>query len=335
MQKFFQFVDYKKVGKISADDIFPYIVSRMAREDLDAILAQYDNDQDEMITEEEFLMFCRHPGIILAEKVHPALQALFEGNKKFVKERVRDDKFYFKKMMRGQSPKYLYIGCSDSRIPAETMMGLSPGEMFIHRNIANLVVNTDFSLLSVVSYAVEKLRVEHIIVCGHYSCGGVMAASQNREDLGLIDNWLREIRNLIRIHGEELSELTDEAEVDGSPSPRHKKLVEINVAEQMFNLYKTNIVQKAQAFRNGFPMIHGLVYDVSNGYIKHIQIDHERYERELEIFKIPFEKPPENDSAERPDNQSLRTSEGGGLRRRDQLQKLQERLSLERKTESL
>lgn len=183
---------------------------------------------------------------------------LLENNKKWRAEMLAKDSNFFKDLANGQSPEYLWIGCSDSRVPANEVTGTKPGELFVHRNIANMVVHTDMNLLSVLSYAVETLKVKHIIVCGHYGCGGVKAAMGNKS-LGLIDNWLRHIKDVYRIHFKELDAIKDE-------NLRFRRFVELNVIEQVNDLGKTSIVQNA--WTNNQPLhIHGWVYDLENGEI--------------------------------------------------------------------
>lgn len=190
-------------------------------------------------------------------------QKLLNDNKKWVSEQLSLDPDYFKQLATGQSPEYLWIGCSDSRVPANVITGTKPGEMFVHRNIANMVVHTDMNLLSVLSYAVEVLKVKHIIVCGHYGCGGVIAAMGNKE-YGLIDNWLRHIKDVYRMHHVELDAITDKDE-------RAKRFVELNVMEQVLDLGKTSIVQTA--WKNGQPLhVHGWVYDIHDGIIKDLEV---------------------------------------------------------------
>ncbi|NQW79056.1 MAG: carbonic anhydrase, partial [Chitinophagaceae bacterium] len=162
---------------------------------------------------------------------------LLDNNKKWVKEQLVLDPQYFENLAKGQTPEYLWIGCSDSRVPANTITGTDPGEMFVHRNIANMVVHTDMNMLSVISYAVQVLKVKHIIVCGHYGCGGILAAIGNKQ-VGLIDNWLRHIKDVYRYHHKELDAIADENE-------RAKRFVEVNVMEQVHDLGKTSIVQNA------------------------------------------------------------------------------------------
>ena len=164
-------------------------------------------------------------------------QRLIENNKTWVAEQLQLDPNFFENLSKGQAPEYLWIGCSDSRVPAESITGTEPGEMFVHRNIANMVVHSDMNMLSVLSYAVDVLKVKHIIVCGHYGCGGVMAAMKNQQ-FGLIDNWLRHIKDVYRYHHDELDAIKDE-------TLRARRFVEVNVQEQVHDLGKTSIVQNA------------------------------------------------------------------------------------------
>jgi carbonic anhydrase len=198
------------------------------------------------------------------KQIEESYNKLFENNKKWVKEKTDFDPSYFKNLSKGQKPEYLFIGCSDSRVPANEITGTDPGEMFVHRNIANMVVNTDINLLSVLQYSVEVLNVKHVIVCGHYGCGGVKAALE-AQPLGLIDKWLRNIKDVYRLHRVEI-----EAETD--PEKKHRLMVELNVREQVFNLMKTSFVQKNRELY-GFPQVHGWVYDIADGYINDLNIN--------------------------------------------------------------
>jgi carbonic anhydrase len=182
---------------------------------------------------------------------------LLENNQAWVKEQTAVDPDYFINMAKEQHPNFLWIGCSDSRVPPDEITKTHPGEMFVHRNIANLVVQTDMNLMSVLQFAVEVLKVEHVIVCGHYGCGGVKAAMGNQQ-LGLIDNWLRQIKDTQQFYWNQLRDLEDNA--------RFKRLVELNVIEQVYNLGKTNIIQNAWRDR-GKPFLHGWVYDLETGYL--------------------------------------------------------------------
>jgi carbonic anhydrase len=192
---------------------------------------------------------------------------IFENNRKWIEEHTRNEKDFFRKLAADQRPDYLYIGCSDSRVTAEEMMGIKPGEAFIHRNVANLVNNVDLSVMSVINYAIRHLKVKHIIVCGHYNCGGVKAAMVPK-DLGILNPWLRSIRDVYRLHKEELSAITDEQK-------RYDRLVELNVIEQCTNIIKTAALQLSY-MNDGFPIVHGWVFDIHTGRIIDLKIDHDR-----------------------------------------------------------
>lgn len=181
---------------------------------------------------------------------------IFQNNEKWITGKLALDSDYFSKLEKGQSPKLLYIGCSDSRVSAEELMGLNPGEVFVHRNVGNLVISTDNNLNAVVQYAVENLKVEHIIVCGHYECGGVFAA-MNPSDMGQLNSWLQSIRDVYRLHRDELDSISDE-------KSRYDRLVELNVREQCINIIKIDHVQKA-LYKTGFPALHGWIFDVRTG----------------------------------------------------------------------
>lgn len=213
-----------------------------------------------------------------------ALERLFENNKKWREGKQLLDPDYFDKTSKGQHPQYLWIGCADSRVPAEEITGLEPGEMFVHRNIANMVVANDVSALSVLQYAVEHLKVKDIIVCGHYGCGGVRAAMDNKA-LGLLDNWLRNIRDVCRVHHDELTEIEDSEE-------RLNRMIELNTVEQCMNIFKVGFVQRHQA-KYGFPRIHGLVYNINNGQLKELDVDFQSYIKKYNsIYKLhTFDSP--------------------------------------------
>lgn len=188
---------------------------------------------------------------------------LLENNKAWATLKKNNDPHFFNTMTQGQNPEYLWIGCSDSRVPANEVTNTNPGEIFVHRNIANMVIHTDMNMLSVLSYAVEALNVKHIIVCGHYGCGGVLAAMGNKQ-LGLIDNWLRHIKDVYRLYHVELDSISDK-------ETRAKRLVELNVIEQVRDLGKTSIVQNA--WKKQQPLhIHGWVYDMADGLIKDLEV---------------------------------------------------------------
>ncbi len=187
-------------------------------------------------------------------------EKLLLENKSWAKEKVFDDPDFFKRLEKLQTPEFLWIGCSDSRVPANEVTNTQPGEIFVHRNIANLVVNTDVNLLSVLSYAVGHLKVKHIIVCGHYGCGGVRAAMTKQDFRPVLNMWLRNIKDVYRLHKPELDAIENEDQ-------RADRLVELNVREQVFNLAKTSIIQRTWAEGNG-PHIHGWVYGLHDGIIK-------------------------------------------------------------------
>lgn len=202
---------------------------------------------------------------------------LLKNNKTWVADMTKDDPDYFKKMSKGQSPEYLWIGCSDSRVPANEVTGTKPGELFVHRNIANMVVHNDLNLLSVLSYAVEVLKVKHIIVCGHYGCGGVEAAMSNKQ-YGLIDHWLRNIKEVYRIHQDELDEIDNHTK-------RLRRFVELNVIEQVRDLSKTPTIQNA--WRKGQQLyIHGWVYDIHDGLITDLEVTYKNANDLPELFKL-------------------------------------------------
>ena len=188
----------------------------------------------------------------------PFRKRLLENNQRWASEMTATDPTFFAKLSHQQSPKFLWIGCSDSRVPANQIVGLLPGEVFVHRNVANVVVHTDLNCLSVIQYAVDVLRVEHIIVCGHYGCGGVLAALGNEEH-GLIDNWLRHIKDVYHLHREELDAI-------GDRSQRADRLCELNIAEQAANVCYTTIVQNA--WRRGWSLsVNGFVYRLETGLV--------------------------------------------------------------------
>lgn len=189
-------------------------------------------------------------------------ERLLEGNKAWSAEKLKQDPDFFKNLTLGQNPEYLWIGCSDSRVPANEITGTKSGQMFVHRNIANMVVHTDMNLLSVLYYAVEVLHVKHIIVCGHYGCGGIVAA-MNNNDNGFVNNWLRNIKDVYEKHVIELESITD-------LKKRENRLVELNVIEQVHNLSKTIVVQ--QAWNKRALQVHGWVYGFNNGLITDLKV---------------------------------------------------------------
>lgn len=205
------------------------------------------------------------------------IEKIFENNKKWVSEKLAIDEDYFSKLAEGQHPEFLYIGCSDSRVTAEEMMGLHPGEVFIHRNIANMVNSVDLSVMAVINYAVRHLKVNHVVVCGHYYCGGIKAAMQPA-DLGILNPWLRNIRDVYRLHKEELNLIPDE-------NNRYNRLIELNVQEQCINLIKTAAVQ--QAYKERGLMVHGWVFDVHSGKLIDLKIDFKKeLETIMEIYRL-------------------------------------------------
>jgi carbonic anhydrase len=205
------------------------------------------------------------------------VREIFENNRAWVQRKLEEDKDYFRRLSLGQKPEYLFIGCSDSRVTAEELMGLKPGEVFVHRNIANMVPNSDLSSQSVINYAVNHLKVKDIIVCGHYNCGGVKAALESA-DLGLLNPWLRNIRDVYRLHRHEIDSYDDVNE-------RNKRLVELNVQEQCINVMKTAEVQKAYANRK--LKVHGWVFDIYTGQLVDLKIDFDKIlEKIMEIYRI-------------------------------------------------
>jgi len=197
---------------------------------------------------------------------------IFENNEKWIADKLSGNLDYFKELAKGQSPEFLYIGCSDSRVTAEDLMGVKPGEVFIHRNIANQVIATDNNINSVVQYAVEHLKVKHIIVCGHYECGGVKAAL-NPSDMGQLNSWLQTLRDVYRFHRKELDAIED-------AQKRFDRLVELNVREQCINIIKIDHVQRSW-YKTGFPKIHGWVFDVKTGKLIDLQLKMEEEFKEV------------------------------------------------------
>lgn len=202
----------------------------------------------------------------IAKYLRQSHERVFQKNREWAAAQKEKDPEFFVKLSAGQEPEYLWIGCADSRIPAEQITGLEPGEAFIHRNIANMVNNLDLNVMSVINYAVRHLKVKHIIVCGHYGCGGIKAA-MTPKDLGILNPWLRNIRDIYRLHETELDEITDEAK-------RYDRLVELNVIEQCRNVIKTAAVQQSYA-ENNYPVVHGWVFDFRDGLLKDLNIDFE------------------------------------------------------------
>ena len=206
-------------------------------------------------------------------------ERLLLQNKAWVEQKNNEDKDFFKRLSVTQTPEFLWIGCSDSRVPANEITGTDPGEVFVHRNIANMVVHTDMSMLSVLDYAVNVLEVKHVVVCGHYGCGGVLAAMANKQ-IGLIDNWIRHIKDVYRMH-------QDELEAIGDMKARQDRFIELNVIEQVYDLGKTSIIQNAWQKR-GAPIVHGWVYDLGNGLIKDLKVSMNSDEDMPDVYK--FEK---------------------------------------------
>ncbi len=205
------------------------------------------------------------------------LDNVFKNNQEWITNKLDSDTNFFNNLGKGQNPELLYIGCSDSRVTAEDMMGLGPGEVFVHRNIANMVISIDLNVMSVVNYAVDHLKVNQIVVCGHFACGGVKAAMQSA-DLGILNPWLRNIRDVYRIHRKELNAIQDE-------EAKYDRLVELNVQEQCINLIKTSAVQKA--YRDRGLRVHGWVFDVHTGKLIDLNIDFEGILRDImEIYHL-------------------------------------------------
>jgi carbonic anhydrase len=205
------------------------------------------------------------------------VEEVFKNNEKWIAEKLSINPNYFTDLAKGQSPEFLYIGCSDSRVTAEDLMGIQPGQAFVHRNIANLVNNVDLSVMTVLNYAVRHLKVNHIVVCGHYNCGGVKAAMQPA-DLGILNPWLRNIRDVYRLHKDELNAIADE-------DARYNRLVELNVQEQCVNLLKTAAVQEAIVGRK--LTVQGWVFDIKTGRLIDLKIDFEKILKDItEIYKL-------------------------------------------------
>ncbi len=207
-------------------------------------------------------------------------QKLLENNKKWVAESLEKDPLFFERLANRQQPPLLWIGCSDSRVPANEIIGAVPGEVFVHRNIANMVIHTDMSMLSVLDYAVNVLKVKHIIVCGHYGCGGVKAALGN-QPIGLIDNWIRHIKDVYRFHATELNAIVDE-------EAKFRRFVEVNVQEQVLDLAKTSILQAA--WKDEQPLeIHGWVYDVKDGIVKDLGVTIENNTNLPDVYQLDID----------------------------------------------
>ncbi|MBP6459539.1 MAG: carbonate dehydratase [Crocinitomicaceae bacterium] len=206
-------------------------------------------------------------------------ETLLANNQDWVNEKLSIDPMYFEKLAQGQKPPVFWIGCSDSRVPANEIIGAQPGEVFVHRNIANMVIHSDMNMLSVLDYAVNVLAVKHIIVCGHYGCGGIRTAMKNQH-IGIIDNWIRHIKDVYRLNDEELDAIEDE-------EARFDRFVELNVKEQVYDLAKTSIVQGA--WRNGKKLgIHGWVYGLDNGLIKDLNYSMWDNSQLPDVYKLEF-----------------------------------------------
>ncbi len=205
------------------------------------------------------------------------LSQVFVNNEKWVADKLALDARYFENLAKGQNPEFLYIGCSDSRVTAEDLMGVQPGEVFVHRNIANMVISIDLNVMSVLNYSVRHLKVKHVVVCGHYYCGGVKAAMQSA-DMGILNPWLRNIRDVYRLHRVELDALPE-------GNDRYNRLIELNVQEQCINLIKTAAVQEAHKERG--LLVHGWVFDVQTGKLIDLKIDFPTILAEIrEIYRL-------------------------------------------------
>ena len=204
---------------------------------------------------------------------------IIDNNKLWVEAQTADDPEFFKDLSQGQNPPLLWIGCSDSRVPANEIIGAKPGEVFVHRNIANMVVHSDMNMLSVLDYAVNVLKVKHVLVVGHYGCGGIKAAMGN-DSIGIIDNWIRHIKDVYRLHKEELDAIENENE-------RFNAFVEINVKEQVFDLAKTSIVQSA--WKNGQDLaLHGWAYGLNSGYVTDLNVNISNNDDLDEVYQLKF-----------------------------------------------
>jgi len=213
-----------------------------------------------------------------------AYKRLLLNNEAWVKDKLNVRPDFFTRTSGVQKPEFLWIGCSDSRVPAEDVTGVEPGELFVHRNVANLVVHTDFNMLSVVQYAVEVLKVKHVIVCGHYGCGGVKAA-MSRKHLGLINKWLRHLKDIYRLHATELDAVVDD-------EARYQRLIELNVFEQVHHLAELSFVQLAWK-REQRPTLHGWIYDIHTGYLKPIaKVDPGHLPHDIFVYDFPDEPEP-------------------------------------------
>jgi carbonic anhydrase len=206
-------------------------------------------------------------------------EKILERNKKWVEESLALDPNYFQDLSKGQSPPLLWIGCSDSRVPANEIIGAKPGETFVHRNIANMVIHSDMNMLSVLDYAVNVLKVKHVLVCGHYGCGGIKAAMGN-DSVGIIDNWIRHIKDVYRLHQKELDDIENETD-------RFNRFVELNVIEQVYDLAKTSIVQSA--WKKGQELsIHGWVYGLNSGYVTDLNVNFSSDKDLDNVYQLKF-----------------------------------------------
>ncbi|WP_421942560.1 carbonic anhydrase [Pedobacter sp.] len=205
------------------------------------------------------------------------VEDVFKNNEKWIANKLSIDENYFTELAKGQTPEFLYIGCSDSRVTAEDLMGIQPGQAFVHRNVANLVNNVDLNVMTVLNYSVRHLKVKHVVVCGHYNCGGVKAAMQPA-DMGILNPWLRNIRDVYRTHKDELNSIEDEAK-------RYDRLVELNVQEQCVNLLKTAAIQEAITERG--LTVHGWVFDIRTGKLVDLKIDFDTILKDIkEIYNL-------------------------------------------------
>ncbi len=206
-------------------------------------------------------------------------EKIVRNNKEWVADKLDKDPEYFKRLEHNQEPEILWIGCADSRVPANEIIGANPGDVFVHRNIANMVVHTDMNMLSVLDYAVNVLKVRQIIVCGHYGCGGVKAAMGNAH-IGLIDNWIRHIKDVYRFHNNELDAIQDEQK-------KYDRFVELNIIEQVYDLAKTSIVQNAWEKKQSLS-IHGWVYGVGSGVIKDLGVNFSSDADLSDVYQLEF-----------------------------------------------
>ncbi|MDP4537724.1 carbonate dehydratase [Alkalimonas collagenimarina] len=207
----------------------------------------------------------------------PEIKTLFANNRAWARQVEEDQPGFFKKLSAQQAPEYLWIGCSDSRVPANEIVGMLPGELFVHRNVANLVLHSDMNCLSVLQYAIDILKVKHIIVCGHYGCGGINAA-MNKQRVGFVDNWLRNIKDVYALHRDEIEIIADE-------SARLNRLCELNVVEQVRNLCHTSFVQDAWERQQSLT-VHGWVYSLEDGHLKDLKVSHSNPEQIDNIYTL-------------------------------------------------